>query len=479
MSQVHKAALEPRLSVFCLLLAVAWVVQKYVPGLYLGYGILACFGGVIAFYVIAVTLRGTVERILLGWVALFPLGYYFCSFPSDAPILTFDRAVIMVLLLGMLFAPRDAATRVPRALGRAATAWAVFVLAVLVSFVHLGSFFGPFGIVVDAFVLPALLGLYVIRHFDVRQHLGSLHLLVCVVASYLAAIGLAEMIRGEDLLPLPGAGLYYAGLGDSLLLRPNGPFLATHSFALVGLLDFCFLIFLRRALSEQLPRWQRRLHIIGVVSSVGVALMTLTRAVALALLFVLILDSFSAHSYRRRMVNLGLATVLVSFVLIIFAVSPAIFEERVSSPANVYARIAQQFQTLRVFWSSPITGVGFSNFSGGLQKLSGSTPEFLDVEAVGGAHNNLGAMLADTGLLGFLPYVLSQILLLKAFWKARTKRTAPAALASRSLLYLFLVYWINGLNISSLYSSDLNLWFLFTSTCVYKFGIADEAACFG
>jgi len=474
----QKSALEPRLSFFFSLLAAAWVVRKFVPGVYLEYSILAFFGGLIALYVTAVTLKGTVERILLGWVALFPLGYYFCSFPRDAPILTFDRAVIMVLLLGMVFAPRDTAARVPRALCRAATAWAVFVLAVLVSFVHLGSFLGPFGIVVDAFVLPALLGLYVIRHFNVRQHLGSLHLLVSVVASYLAAIGLAEMIRGEDLLPMPGdAGLYYSGLGDSLLLRPNGPFSTTHSFALVGLLGFCFLIFLRRALPEQLPRWQRGLHVIGIVSTVGIALMTLTRGVALGLLFVLILDSFPAHSSRRRMANLGFAALLVGFVLILFVVNRGIFEERVASPTNLYARIAQQFQTLKVFWSSPITGVGFSNFGGAMQKFSGSTPEFLGVEAMGVAHNNLGAMLADTGLLGFLPYILSQILLLKAFWKAKTKKTARAALASRSFLYLFLVYWISGLNTASVYSSDLNLWFLFTTSCVYKFGFAQEAAC--
>src|SRR5437879_1011675 len=40
--------------------------------------------------------RGRVDGLLLWWAAVFPLGYYFASFPREQSVVTLDRVVVVV-----------------------------------------------------------------------------------------------------------------------------------------------------------------------------------------------------------------------------------------------------------------------------------------------------------------------------------------------------------------------------------------------
>src|SRR5690242_8807372 len=49
-------------------------------------------------------LRGNAGPLAIGWVLLFPLGYYFFSIPRAHPIVTLDRLTILALLVAAAFA---------------------------------------------------------------------------------------------------------------------------------------------------------------------------------------------------------------------------------------------------------------------------------------------------------------------------------------------------------------------------------------
>ena len=97
------------------------------------------------------------------------------------------------------------------------------------------------------------------------------------------------------------------------------------------------------------------------------------------------------------------------------------------------------------------------------------------IQSVDRPHNTLGAILAETGVLGFVPYVTAQVALFLAFWQLRRRRSQNAQ-AWTYFLYIFLGYWINNMTLASGYTSDLNLWFIFSIALLYKFSTTEKAA---
>src|SRR5207244_10436524 len=106
----------------------------------------------------------------------------------------------------------------------------------------------------------------------------------------------------RDLLSLPEkSGILLAGDYDKkaseILVRPNGPFSSTNSFAMVGMVSLFFLFFLKRAMAKNLPAWQALLHRVGVAAALGTTLMPSLRSMMTWLLVILLIDA----SYRRGM----------------------------------------------------------------------------------------------------------------------------------------------------------------------------------
>src|SRR5262249_49355036 len=63
--------------------------------------------------------HGRVDGVLLWWAAVFPLGYYFISFPREQAIITLDRLVAFLAFAALVFGKRDSLTPVPKALRNA------------------------------------------------------------------------------------------------------------------------------------------------------------------------------------------------------------------------------------------------------------------------------------------------------------------------------------------------------------------------
>lgn len=430
------------------------------------------FGLPLTAYLMFRIIDGDAEPLLLLWIAIFPLGYYFLSFPRDQATITFDRVIIALLAVGSALCPRNLRVTIPDDLRRCVWAWFLFLAVCLLSLVGARLALSPLRLWFDSFVLPAVLGWYVIACFPVKRYLRFIHFLVCTISIYSAGIGIAEIFLGEDLLKLPGAGTYFAGFREISILRVNGPFQSNNSFGLIGLLSFCLLAFMWQAIGKNLPRWQKALHGLGLAAALLQAMMPMFRSIFLTIAVFLVLDLFRARRWRAKALRLAVLAALASGLFLLMSSVPDLFEERVSDPGNIYARMAQQIQNVAVFRAHPVMGVGLGNFNEEVTHKPTLAGSYQSEAALDYPHSNLGAVLGETGLVGGLPYVLSQFLLLHAFWKFRNSGSQIGKEAWWAFLSIFLSYWISGLTLTSGYYSDLNLWFTFAFAIIYKFAIS-------
>ena len=473
MSYANTLQVRSRYSVapWILLAAAAVSTVFLVPLAWIGVAVL--LGVLIVLYLAAATLDGRVEALLLFWVAVFPLGYYFVTFPRLRAIITLDRIMVAVLLLCMWLGSGRKTTKIPEDLRRLAVVWACFVISAFISVTKVNDALFSARTAFDGFVLPALVGWCVIRNLDVRRHLAALHIAISFMAMYVAAIGAIEMAKGTPLLPLPGAGMYFAGA----LLRPSGPFPSNGSYALIGLISFFSLLFLRRAIPERMPWWQRLLHPAGVASALAMALMPMFRSVGSTLLIIPLLDMYFNRNARNLLSKVAILGCAVAALVIVSAKVPDAFEDR-SDAGNLYGRIAEQKQTYQLFKMHPLTGVGINNFYNVVEGQNQLVGVYKGAESVDYPHNNLGAILAETGLAGFVPYVVAQVWLVIAFRRIRAFGTEQSRWVWISFLYVSLSYWVSGLSLTTGYSSELNLWYMFVLMVLYKYAITEPPRLF-
>ena len=421
------------------------------------------------------TICGQVDNALVGWVMIFPLGYYFLSFPREQPLITLDRVFIGVLLVAACMAGSSRAFHIPAILRRAGIWWAFFLLFAAITIPGVKNPLNSLRLLVEGFLFPALAAWYVLRHFDARGRLAALHLATCLMSISVAALAAAEVVLQQDLLPLPGGSLDTAGAGRKaeILIRPNGPFSSDNSLALVGMVALFFLMFLRQALGPEMRKWQRWLHHAGIAAAALAALMPLFRSLLIILALIALVDGIYYCRGLRRTMRLAIVGGFVLALLLVRAALPAVFEDR-SDTHSFYNRIAQHGQTVALFLDHPINGAGFNNFQEAVQTSDKYSIYYQDVESVDSPHNNLGAILAESGLAGFVPFVVSQILLFIAFWRVHTKRTQDSALVWRFAAYILLAYWALGMSQTSAYVIDANLWLMLVLAVLYKYAITQR-----
>ena len=249
----------------------------------------AVIGCLVAIVAMASSLHGRVDGFVLAWVLLFPLGYYFLTFPRERSLFTLDRALIGLLLGAVAFGGQTLRKSLSKTLYNSAIAWAVFLLTTLIGLRFTANPLGNTKQLVDVFVLPGILAWYIICRFEVREHLSAIHKLTCFMSIYVGAIGLAELITRRDLLAFP-TGVFL--IEETGFTRVNGPFATNNSFGLIGLISFCFLLFLRRAINDRMPEWQRLLHFVGITSALAIALMPMFRSILITLALIFLFELY-------------------------------------------------------------------------------------------------------------------------------------------------------------------------------------------
>ncbi len=450
------------------------VLLLCVPPLIWGYSALALGALVAVGYLLVCVLQGQGENIILLWFLIYPLGAYYLSYPrGGGAIITLDRIIMGLLPVCVFFSSRQVSAPILPELRKAGWWWFMFVVVAAITIPRVTIPLHSLTTLVDAFALPLVLGWFVLFHVDVHKSLKAFHITACILALYLAAIGGAEVMLQKDLLAQPDATILLAGdymeraNATGLLVRPNGPFATTNSYALVGMTLFFFLLFLKHVIGP-MPQWRILLHRLGVAAALATTLMPLFRSVMTSLVVILLVDA-AYQQGRRRSLRLAAVASFGLFFLLVRIALPTVFEER-SNPVNFYGRVAEQIQSLKIFADHPINGVGLGNFGVAASSSDRYSASFGDTESVDTPHNNFAEVLVETGLLGFLPYMAAQIYLLLAFLKIRRQNTDAAKLVWRFFLFLFLGYSINGLSLASGFYADLNLPFVLVLMILCKYG---------
>jgi O-antigen ligase len=444
----------------------------FLPKLYVAATVGAVIASVGVVYLVASTLHGRVDGVLLIWLLLSPLGYYFLSFPSERPIFTFDRFVILVLTVAALFVSQSGATSVPAELKRAGLAWALFILFAFTSLIGVWADVGLGGtrVIIDAFIFPALLALFVIRVFDAQRNVRTIHTLVGLTAMYCAAIGLYELLTNTDVLAIPD-DTFYSAEQTGTFARVNGPFVANHCLGAIGAILLFLLLFLRAVMPEPVSSGRIWFHRLAICGAITMALLPQFRSLWIGLAFVILLELYRNRKIKARL-YIGIMILLITLAMVALpALLPTFFETRVVDLSNAYGRIAQQQQTWELFASHPLNGVGFWNFIEASQRVSNTV--FLNVESLNSAHNSLGSILAETGIAGCLPFIAANVLWFVAFVRLRNSGLPVAGLAYRFFLYICICYWAMGLTLTSAYEHDLNLWYMFACAIMYKLALTE------
>ncbi len=426
-------------------------------------------------FLIATTMHARVNGILLTWLLISPLAYYFLSIPAEKPIFTFDRFVILMLTGAILFAASDQVFPVPHEMKMAAVAWVVFILFAFTSLVQVWGDLGVAGtrLIVEAFIFPALLALFVIRVFPAHRYIRPLHTLIGLTSIYCAAIGLIEILTDTDLLPIPGA-VFYGGDQTGGLPRVNGPFDANYCLAMIGAICFFLLLFLKGAMPGPISRGRRMFHWTAVASAITMALLPQFRTLVIAMTIVALLELYQNRRINARLTALGVVALIVLAIVSLPVFAPTFFENRVADPSNFYARIAQQQQTWELFRDHPVNGVGFANFMQAIQSVS--LTSFHGIDAVNSAHNSLASLMAETGVTGTLPFIIANVLWFVAFFRLRRRNTPRANISYRYFLAIFICYWAMAFTLTSAYERDLNLWYMFACAIIYKLADLDQVS---
>jgi hypothetical protein len=469
------SVLEVGLLVVCACATAALVLVSRNSLLYSGLAVCAILT---AAYALSAVATGNSQGLVLIWVLLYPLGYYYLSFPQEHPLLTLDRAFIAmlagVLVAGLVYHPQP----LPRRILYAGLCWVGFIGAALVSLRNLrgGSLLYSLRVLIDTFLLPSVLALYVLRRFDVRRHLSALGIVVSVMSIYLAVIGMAEAVLHQDLLPLsPDNAL---AQGNDEIFRANGPFHSGSTYGLVGIINFLLLGFIRHTPGAEVSFCQRSLQWIGMLAAFSVSIIPMHRGILVTWVVIGLIEAWQNRKssvWWRRTAWRRAALVVVSFMVLVAikAIFPYLYEERVENFSNVYSRLAQHQQSLEVLHDHLWVGAGFGQFTQTVTNDAKYQFFYEDVPSINYPHNTLLNIAAETGVIGLFFVILSQWFFLLAFRELPVKQ---AHLAWSAFVSIFAAYWVFGMDVSVGYLGETNIWYMFALAICMRYAYAERRA---
>ncbi len=201
------------------------------------------------------------------------------------------------------------------------------------------------------------------------------------------------------------------------------------------------------------------------MASFGAALLPLNRGLVFALAPIAIIDSFSKHRLISRRAWAAFFGIILLAAIAARILDPRLYDDRVSGPDNVYQRVAQHQETLRVVSEYPLFGVGFGLY----HDVATQNPRYMvkwkGIESMNFPHNVLMTVLSEEGIVGLLLYVSAQFFLIRAMWKIR--KAYPARMAGVPLLCSGLCVDGPGLRHSCLFS-DINLFYILILCAIYQ-----------
>jgi O-antigen ligase len=336
------------------------------------------------------------EHVVLAWPILTGAAFAFVQFPRGNPVVTFDRVWIGGMITIIALARRTPYTdRSRRFFTRAFLAFAIAWggQAVVAQKLDLGI-----AQWVDALVLPFVL-FTAVRVFAAtpagRDRIAAAAMLGGAV---LAGIGIAESVLGFELATRSGGALRVET--ELATVRISGPYPAPEPYGLALLMTLAMTLY-----------WMQRRRggrfVVGsafaTLQGVAIAL-TLFRAAWIGAALIV----FAAIGIRRhrlpRALYIGGVMALVIFGSLSQIRQSTGLNERVGNTENVWGRLATYEQGLSIFRAHPLLGIGVNRYTA----VASNLPQRF-VHGVGSVdfpHSSFVLVLAEQGIVGFLPFLV-------------------------------------------------------------------------
>jgi O-antigen ligase len=410
--------------------------------------------------------RDQFHYVVPVWVAVYPYCYYLFSYPAERSIFTIDRALVLLLAIEIVLAERKPLPPLTKDVRVSACLWGVYLLLCFLSLLShpTAEVLPSYRFLMDGMLMPAVLGLYAMRYFPLVQDLRKLHICACILGLGLFLTGLVEVTTGIDLFPLSGSVPIYT---DTHLRRADGPFEQQVILTMVAILAFFFILFLGRLQADTMSPRRRFLHKAACLAALCAALLPLNRGLIVALAPIAAIDCWAKQRLLPRRLWAAFFSIVLLSMIGTRLLNPRLYEDRVSNPDNVYQRLAQHEETLRVIREYPFFGVGFGLYHDVASRNPRYMAKYNGIESMNVPHNALMTVLSEGGLVGLLVYLLAQAFLLRAMWGLRAAYP-PGWLA---FVYCIVVYVMIGLDYAIVSIPDINLFYLFILGIIYQLQI--------
>jgi O-antigen ligase len=368
--------------------ADAWLGQK--PALFLLAALLA------GTFLVVFSFLGSLAIIVWPVAAT---GGYLLGIPRDHPVITFDRVWIGGMLAYIALNPRrtgrSAFTR-PLVVG---LLWLVvgYGLRAFATSANLG---GPGETWLDAIVLPAILFFacerFCLAGIDRTRRLAGA---LMVAGGVLAAIGIAERIWGFQLATVRGGNVRFDVAID--LTRISGPYQAPEPYALS--LIICFAATLYWIQSRRRGDSFRWALVFAGLQVTAIALVYFRAAWIAAVVVLIAAFGIRPGRFGRLFAVTGIVAALALAATSQLQESKS-FSTRANDTTNVYGRLAAYKQSFELFRSAPVFGVGVNRYH---DVAFTQPPETVsNIKAPPDPHNSYTQLLAEQGIVGFLPFLL-------------------------------------------------------------------------
>jgi O-antigen ligase len=368
---------------------------------------------------VALLLCGTAVAICIGRLGAVSLGIWalvsglanpFLRYPLEHPYLTFDR--VWLIGIGASLVLVSAHVKWSRTARNLAIAMGVFcaVYGVLsfISTTATGAV-GPIEIWIDAILLPSVLFVVTARLVTTVEQVRRLATAVVAGGVVISAIAITEALFGFELATRVGS----APRLDTItgVTRVSGPYPVPEVLGLVLLICLAMTLYWMQTKGRA---WYLVGGAAALVQLIAIGL-TFFRAAWIGAILIVIAAFAIRPSRVGRLVTAATVASIAFFFAFSFLEQVPVFVSRVTSDAavaNVYARVAIDIQSLELFAQAPLTGVGANQYTAA---ASGHlAPIWAGVQAIPFAHNSYLGLLAEQGVVGFLPFVAVTVLALRA-----------------------------------------------------------------
>jgi O-antigen ligase len=401
---------------------------------------------------LALTVTQLGFRAITVWVVLTGVTTPFLRYPQQHAVVTFNRAWIPLLAIGLL----GTTARPPRT---KATAWLAATLGLVVISFGLRALFTyqarrySLEVWVDAMLLPAMLYSAARRRVTDADHLRRLCGAFMLAGVTLALLTLAERFIGFELATRSGGTVV---VDPSIGIRFSGPFAQPDMLAVVLLI--CLAMTLcsvqLRARPFILP-----LGVGAILIELGGIWLTYFRGAWIAAIVVIVVSLGLRRGRHGRLLGFAsLAVVLGVVGFSQFSSSDSTISSRLNNTQNISGRFATYEQGITLFSRHPLAGVGVGQFTTAEQSVE--TVRVGGVRAVSTAHNSYLDILAEQGLLGIIPFILLSI----AIWNlvhqlSRRARGRPDVLFAASIVAAALAYLIMAMEETTVVQAAPNAFF--------------------